>query len=100
LVSRLLPQGGTNRIAIVNSGGIHSYIASKIYWIYRLIRKCMRQPRLIKLGRINKYEKCLSYEVVSNAIDYFLNALHLDSKNLIQFVVIKTLNISRNGSES
>jgi hypothetical protein len=64
------------------------------------MRKYMRQPYMMKLERINKYEKYLLSEVVTNSLAYFLNPLYLCPKNPIQFVVIEILKISHKHSKS
>jgi hypothetical protein len=55
---------------------------------YRLIRKYIRHPRLMKLEWINQYGKYLLSEVVSNTLVYFVNLLHSGPKSPIEFVVI------------
>jgi mannose/fructose/N-acetylgalactosamine-specific phosphotransferase system component IIC len=55
---------------------------------YHPVDKYMRQPRLMKLNITNIDENYLSYDVVSIALVYFLNLLHLSLNYAIQFFLI------------
>jgi hypothetical protein len=59
--------------------------------IYRLARKCVRQPGLMKLSRTNIDGKYLSSDRVSIALAYCRNSPHLSLKSDIQFLLIQTL---------
>jgi hypothetical protein len=63
----------------------------------------MRQPRLMQSKRINKYEKCLLSEVVSNTLAYSSNLLHLGRKtrfNSSWFMFLTALASARKASPS
>jgi hypothetical protein len=57
---------------------------------YRLIAKYMLQHCLMKLNRINRDENDLSFNIVSIALTYLLNAPHSNLKYAIQFFLIDT----------
>jgi hypothetical protein len=50
----------------------------------------MRQPRLMKLSRININGNCFSSDVVSIVLAYFFKSLHSGLKHAIQFFLTKT----------
>jgi hypothetical protein len=50
----------------------------------------MRQLRLIKLNITNMHETCLSSDVVSITLAYFLNPPHPSLKYAIQFLLVDT----------
>jgi hypothetical protein len=55
---------------------------------YRLEHMYMPQPRLMKLSRNNIDGNCLSTDVASIALAYFLNPPHPSLKYVIQFFLI------------
>jgi hypothetical protein len=58
---------------------------------YRLNHKYMRRPRLMRMRKSILYKNCLSSDVVSIALTYFLNSPHPSLKYAIQFFVIETI---------
>jgi hypothetical protein len=57
---------------------------------YHLVYEYLHHPRLMKLSGTNIDGNCLSSEVVSIGLAYFLNWQHLSLNYVIQFLLIQT----------
>jgi septum formation topological specificity factor MinE len=63
-------------------------LLEKILDFYRLVRKYMPQPGLMKMRRTFIDKTCLSSDVASSAFANFLNSAHPSLKYAIQFLLI------------